>query len=403
MNPFESFRLLVANAEVKDTLEKIKNYATENKVQESHNYIKLLSISSRFEKYRSDDIKGLLRAEEKGVQFNNIVNDILFLIEDIENESIKNINRNSNIDTDPNYIDAINRFSCPRINKNQYDKNHPKSVLMYEFFSHCGMVKEINENSLFAIQVDDLNKEPEVEPLCEGNENVLISQKSILSNKNFIFCLADSKNTNAIGAKLFAKSLKNEIISDLTYSGKSNQINLPNAFYHCLHVAHVTLLKKSKQLSLSNGLPTCFILSWIFNKVAHVYYSGNCRFYLYRNGYGFIHKSKPHTIVQERIDRGEITEYIANLAFGGEHTITKSLGGLTQELPVPEIDYFNVPLENHDKILVCTQGLVEMLTEELILSIFEGGYDDDLISDFLMHNFLEHGGKGNASAFVIRL
>ena len=106
--------------------------------------------------------------------------------------------------------------------------------------------------------------------------------------------------------------------------------------------------------------------------------------------------SVDHSVVQEMVDAGTLTS--ADAATHPErHVITRALGG-------PEFadaDYFLLPLNAVDRILLCSDGINGMIDDAAIAAVLVDAEDPRDAADLLVQEALAAGGRDNATAVVI--
>ena len=103
----------------------------------------------------------------------------------------------------------------------------------------------------------------------------------------------------------------------------------------------------------TSGMGTTIVVCWIVNNVAYVGWSGDSRGYVFNENDGIKQLTKDHSLVQELIDKGEITEEEA-FTHPDNNIITKGLGDVGS-LPSPDV--IKYPLQPDDIILLCSDGL----------------------------------------------
>jgi serine/threonine protein phosphatase PrpC len=82
-----------------------------------------------------------------------------------------------------------------------------------------------------------------------------------------------------------------------------------------------------------------------------------------------------------------------------KHTITRSLGFQSDV----EIDIFQIKLNNGDYLLLCSDGLYESLTDELVVKIVHNKRKPDKISQKLVKTANQRSGHDNITAAVARV
>jgi protein phosphatase len=106
--------------------------------------------------------------------------------------------------------------------------------------------------------------------------------------------------------------------------------------------------------------------------------------------------SVDHSVVQELLDEGELDRESA-ATHPGRNVITRALGAGGAFQP----DYWLVPVEPGDRILICSDGVSGELDHEVIARILleESGAQD--AATRLVHEGILHGGRDNLTAVVV--
>jgi serine/threonine protein phosphatase PrpC len=106
--------------------------------------------------------------------------------------------------------------------------------------------------------------------------------------------------------------------------------------------------------------------------------------------------SVDHSEVQELVDAGEITAEQATI-HPRRHVVTRALGTGDET----EADYWLLPVEEGDRVLVCSDGLTGELTDEHIYRILSTvGHPQDA-ADALIQAALRSGGRDNVTVVVV--
>lgn len=106
--------------------------------------------------------------------------------------------------------------------------------------------------------------------------------------------------------------------------------------------------------------------------------------------------SVDHSEVQELVDAGEITAQEATV-HPRRHVVTRALGTGDET----EADYWLLPVEEGDRILVCSDGLTGELSDDEILRILSTVADPQDAVDTLIQAALRSGGRDNVTAIVV--
>ncbi|MCH7581022.1 MAG: serine/threonine-protein phosphatase [Acidobacteria bacterium] len=124
---------------------------------------------------------------------------------------------------------------------------------------------------------------------------------------------------------------------------------------------------------------------------AHV---GDTRAYLYRTG-ELRQLTEDHTVAAEYVALGEISADEA-ASHPQRHILTRTLG-LSRFVNIDEIQ---IALEPEDRILLCSDGLNEMVSDDAIAAAMDGGTVDD-VAWKLIEMANKAGGVDNITVIVV--
>ncbi|MFO0917255.1 MAG: protein phosphatase 2C domain-containing protein [Planctomycetaceae bacterium] len=128
-----------------------------------------------------------------------------------------------------------------------------------------------------------------------------------------------------------------------------------------------------------------------------VVHLGDSRAYLLRNG-ALERLTRDQTIAQEMQEAGMLTaEQAAQHQL--RHVLTGVLSAGGKKLPV---EFRNLTLRDGDQILLCSDGLTEMISEEEIVAVLQRPGSAMETSQALVVHALEAGGKDNVTAVLAR-
>lgn len=165
-------------------------------------------------------------------------------------------------------------------------------------------------------------------------------------------------------------------------------------FEHAITAANQELLLRSREESELAGMGTTAVLACIEGSRLTVANVGDSRLYVMNEKITQI--TRDHSLVEEMVRMGEL-----EVAEAREHPdrniITRAIGA-TEEVVA---DVFEAELKEQDTVLLCTDGLNNMLTDEEILKIMNsGGELADRVTR-LIEQANESGGKDNVTAIGI--
>lgn len=136
-----------------------------------------------------------------------------------------------------------------------------------------------------------------------------------------------------------------------------------------VRLANFTVFDQACQFPEFNGMGTTLVAALIRGKRVSIVNVGDSRAYLV-NDEGIRQLTVDHSIVQMMVDRGEITREMAR-TYPGKNLITRAIG--TENLILADI--FRYTVSKGDNLLLCSDGLSNMMDDQEIL--FEVVYGED--------------------------
>lgn len=133
----------------------------------------------------------------------------------------------------------------------------------------------------------------------------------------------------------------------------------------------------------------------ISRAVAHVAWAGDSRAYLLRGG-RLRPLTRDHSVVQEMIDRGELSPEDAE-RHPESHMVTRAVGG-GAEL---EVDQISVPLAVGDRLLLCSDGLTRCVYEQTVEALLRDASSAEDACQKLVREALDSGAPDNVSAIAV--
>jgi protein phosphatase len=150
--------------------------------------------------------------------------------------------------------------------------------------------------------------------------------------------------------------------------------------------------KDSSRAGMGTTL-TAAVIQENFLKISHV---GDSRAYLVRNKQ-ISRITKDQTYIQSLIDNNEITESEAK-NHPQRSLLLQAIDGITESIPV----ITNTEILENDKIILCSDGLTNVITDEEILEIVNQ-FDYVGAVSALIEKALENGGPDNITVIVADL
>ena len=167
-----------------------------------------------------------------------------------------------------------------------------------------------------------------------------------------------------------------------------------NVLENAVLFANEKIYNKAIVGSEYKGMGTTLVAAWVYRKTIIVANDGDSScFGVIDNNITKI--TKDHSLVQELIDSGSITEEEGR-NHPKKNVITRALGTNN----VVKIDIFKVDINTYDKYLLCTDGLSnEVLKEEILMEINDIN-DYNTACDKLVLLAKNRGGRDNITVLL---
>jgi serine/threonine protein phosphatase PrpC len=168
---------------------------------------------------------------------------------------------------------------------------------------------------------------------------------------------------------------------------------LANAVQHANQVVH------QHNMELRADMGTTVTAAMVVGAMAYVSNVGDSRTYLYRPSEGLKKVTNDHSVVASLVEAG-IIKPDDIYTHPKRNQIYRSLG----EKSSVEVDSFIVQLYAGDKLLLCSDGLWDMVRDPKIEGVLKNAVPDpNVTAEALIQAALEGGGEDNVSVIVISL
>jgi len=161
--------------------------------------------------------------------------------------------------------------------------------------------------------------------------------------------------------------------------------------------ANTEVFRKSFQSIEYTGMGTTAVSAIIYNGQIVIGNIGDSRAYLV--GTNSIQRlTIDHSVVQNLIDNGRINEKEA-LIHPDKNIITRAIGA-QQNI---EVDIYLYEYSDDNILVLCSDGLNNMVDEDTIFEMVNSGEDTNQICDLLIDSAKKNGGLDNITVTVVKL
>ncbi len=205
-----------------------------------------------------------------------------------------------------------------------------------------------------------------------------------------LFVVADGMGGHKAGdfASKYAVQVLEEHVRN--HSGMGPELIITDA----VREANRKIVEKAKQDTGLEGMGTTLVVATIIEHTLYFANVGDSRLYLIRDEIKQL--SKDHSLVEEMVRVGGINEEEAK-HHPDKNIITRAIGAKDDV----EVDFFEYRLQKGDIILMCTDGLTNMVDDDEIFRIVKGGRDVVETAMQLVEKANENGGKDNIGIVLV--
>ena len=223
------------------------------------------------------------------------------------------------------------------------------------------------------------------------NQDYVFASTAPVGNLPNLFVVADGMgghNAGDYASSRGVETLVEEIRKDADY-------NPVKVIRHAIEAANNMILEQASGNPEFQGMGTTMVVATVIGQYAYIANIGDSRLYVV--GHGIRQVTRDHSLVQEMVRMGEIHPEEAR-NHPKKNIITRALGA---ERTV-DVDFFDLKLDSESYILMCSDGLSNMVDDRRMEDIVLSG-SGDLTSKgrALIEEANENGGKDNIAVILV--
>lgn len=168
-----------------------------------------------------------------------------------------------------------------------------------------------------------------------------------------------------------------------------------SALREAVLIANAAVYENAQLSEEMNGMGTTLVAALVLGKTGIIVNVGDSRAYLL-NQSGVQCITTDHSFVEMMVQRGELSREQAK-SYPGKNLITRAVG--TEE--TVQADVFRIPLQSGDNLLLCSDGLSNLLADqELLFEVVHGARKEDCCSR-LLEIAKKRGAPDNVTSVLI--
>lgn len=194
---------------------------------------------------------------------------------------------------------------------------------------------------------------------------------------------------SSLAVDVFAQEVKRSWMASM------DQDKIDQMLRSAVKLANFTVFDQAQQFEEFDGMGTTLVAVLIRSRHATVVNVGDSRAYKV-DADGIRQLTKDHSLVQMMVERGELTPELAR-TYPGKNLITRAIG--TE--PMVMCDIFHLELSKGDFLLLCSDGLSNMMDEQEILFEVAHGVNKQYCCQRLLDIAKNRGAPDNVTSILI--
>lgn len=223
-----------------------------------------------------------------------------------------------------------------------------------------------------------------------NQDYIFVSDMRLGSLPN-LYIVADGMGGELAGDYASAKCVET-IIDSIKASTEKETVRI---IEQAIQKANSIIFTESKSDSTKAGMGTTLVLATVIDNHLFVANVGDSRLYV-ATASKIKQITKDHSVVAELVRTGELDEDDARTD-KRKNMITRAVGAESSITP----DYFDVALKGREHILLCSDGLTNMVSDKDIFSILKEDSPIENRAAKLIELANNSGGKDNISVIIV--
>lgn len=222
------------------------------------------------------------------------------------------------------------------------------------------------------------------------NQDYVYTSERPVGNLPNVFIVADGMGGHKAGdyaSKCTVETMVQEIRDSL-------EVNPEKILKRAIEVANERIIKLAAQNEDLSGMGTTVVAATCMGRFLRVANVGDSRLYVI--GEKITQITRDHSLVEEMVRMRGLDREDAR-THRDKNIITRAIGAAD----TVDIDFFNVELKQDEVVLMCSDGLTNMLEDEEIRMILNGQRDIVEKAEELVKAANNNGGKDNISVVLI--
>ncbi len=225
------------------------------------------------------------------------------------------------------------------------------------------------------------------------NQDYVFCEENAVGSFPNLFIVADGMGGHNAGDTA-SRMCVEEVVSQIEQSTKVTPIGI---FEQAVAAANEKVFQASLSDKALKGMGTTIVATVVFGDTAYIVNVGDSRLYVYKNTFRQV--TIDHSLVEEMVQSGKLHKEDMR-THPNKNIITRALGTNSEV----KADCFEIEVDEGDVLLLCSDGLSNMLEDETIERIIKSNRENmSEAGKQLVQEANEAGGKDNISVVLIQV
>ena len=225
----------------------------------------------------------------------------------------------------------------------------------------------------------------------EMNQDYYFATDTNLGNLPNLFIVADGMGGHKAGDYASRHTIE-RVVASISRNSSEEPVTI---IQEAISKANELLVAESNEDETKCGMGTTLVIATLVGDKLIVANVGDSRLYVISDMVRQI--TRDHSLVDEMVRLGELNPSEAR-SHPDKNIITRAIGAQKDV----KADFFEVELAKDDYVLMCTDGLTNMVRDEEILDIVRSEKEPEAIAHKLVRMANNNGGRDNITVTIIK-
>ena len=225
----------------------------------------------------------------------------------------------------------------------------------------------------------------------EMNQDYMYTSETAVGNLPNLFLVADGMGGHAAG-EYASRFTVEKLVEKIKESSQTEPVALMK---EAVEQVNAMLLAEANADRTKAGMGTTIVAATVIGERLYAANVGDSRLYVI-NEESITQITRDHSLVEEMVRLGEMNKEDAK-DHPDKNIITRAIGVMSEVAP----DFFEISLKDQDMILMCSDGLTNMIDDIDIKKIVLGQRDIVEKAEKLVETANQNGGRDNITVVLV--